>query len=299
MGGLRVAWLLFLDESGHDHKQMPYEVRGGIALQDAKLWPFVQAMRRLELDSFGCQIEPFGKELKGSTLLDKKRYKFANQAGPLSPDARRKHARGFLVKGQEQKPPSRDEFTAYGQACLEMARGTFQLLRDHGAVLFASAIPCSVQKPAVGHREEYLRKDHVFVLERYFYFLEHQRQHGLIVMDQVERTADRRFVRQLEAYFTRTSTGRYRTSWIVPTPMFVSSDMVSAVQAADICIYCLNWGFRLPTQGMDSPKRDEIGDEFGPWLHQLQFEGDGERDGQVFKTWGIVFVQNPYAPGRR
>ena len=28
-----MAWLLFLDESGHDHKQMPYEVRGGVALQ--------------------------------------------------------------------------------------------------------------------------------------------------------------------------------------------------------------------------------------------------------------------------
>jgi len=27
-----MAWLLFLDESGHDHKQMPYEVRGGVAL---------------------------------------------------------------------------------------------------------------------------------------------------------------------------------------------------------------------------------------------------------------------------
>ena len=30
-----MAWLLFLDESGHDHKQMPYEVRGGIALRRA------------------------------------------------------------------------------------------------------------------------------------------------------------------------------------------------------------------------------------------------------------------------
>jgi len=27
----RMAWLLFLDESGHDHKQMPYEVRRGMA----------------------------------------------------------------------------------------------------------------------------------------------------------------------------------------------------------------------------------------------------------------------------
>lgn len=32
-----MAWLLFLDESGHDHRQMPYEVHGGVALQDAQL----------------------------------------------------------------------------------------------------------------------------------------------------------------------------------------------------------------------------------------------------------------------
>ena len=32
MSGGEMSWLLFLDESGHDHKSMPYEVRGGIAL---------------------------------------------------------------------------------------------------------------------------------------------------------------------------------------------------------------------------------------------------------------------------
>jgi len=293
-----MSWLLFLDESGHDHKQMPYEVRGGIAMQDSQLWPFVQAMQRLELDSFGGQLHLYRKELKGSTLLDRKRFKFAKQADPMSPEARRKHASSFLAKGLEQTPPTRDEFTAYGQACLEMARGTFQLLRNHGAILFASVIPPSCPKPDLPHINEFLRKDHVFLLERFFYFLESQRQHGLLVMDKVEQTADRRFVRQMEAYFTKTSTGRYRTAWIVPTPFFVSSDMTYPVQAADLCIYCLNWGFRLPTQGMDAPKRDEIGDEFGPWLNQLQFSGEGEKDGQTFRSWGIVFVQNPYAPGR-
>ena len=66
-----MAWLLFLDESGHDHKQMPYEVRGGITLQDSQLWPFAQAMLRLERDAFGCSLAEYRKELKGSTLLDR------------------------------------------------------------------------------------------------------------------------------------------------------------------------------------------------------------------------------------
>jgi len=70
--------------------------------------------------------------------------------------------------------------------------------------------------------------------------------------------------------------------------------MVSPVQAADICIYCLNWGFRLPNRGMDGEVRHEIADEFGPWLNALQFEGDAYKAGDVFRTFGIVFVPDPY-----
>lgn len=62
-----MAWLLFLDESLHDHKQMPYEVRGGIALQDSQLWPFTRVVQQLERECFGCSLSLFQKELKGST----------------------------------------------------------------------------------------------------------------------------------------------------------------------------------------------------------------------------------------
>jgi len=289
-----MSWLLFLDESGHDHKQMPYEVRGGIALHASELWAFVQDMHRLELASFGTELHQFKKELKGCKLLDKDRFKWASQGPPLADEARRKHSRGFLTKGLERKSPTRDEFTAYGQACLEMARGIFQLLRDHHAKLFAVAIPRNVSRPDTFEAEQYLRKDQVFLLERYYYALESERQHGLLVMDEVEKTADRKFVRRLEAYFTRTQTGRYRSAWIVPTPFFVSSDMTYPVQAADLAIYCVNWGFRLPTRGMDSPTRLEIASEFGPWLNQLQFRGDVYRDGAVYQEYGIVFVPDPY-----
>ncbi len=75
-----MSWLLFMDESGHDHKAMPYEVRGGVALHASQLWPFVQAVQRLELDCFGGSLALYKKELKGSTLLDKKRYRLAAQA---------------------------------------------------------------------------------------------------------------------------------------------------------------------------------------------------------------------------
>jgi hypothetical protein len=205
-----MSWLLFLDESGHDHKQMPYEVRGGVAIQAEQLWPFTRAIQQLEMVAFGCSLHQFQIELKGSTLLDRKRFKFANQAPPMQDSERQKHARSFLMKGFQKQTPTSSEFCAYGQACIEMARGVFQLLRDHRAVLFASLTPRGFAK-ATGPAEELLRKDQVFLLERYFYFLEQQKQCGLLVMDGTEKNLDRKFVRQLEGYFTKTGTGRHRT----------------------------------------------------------------------------------------
>lgn len=292
-----MSWLLFLDESGHDRKVMPYEVRGGIALHAAELWPFVRAVQRLELDAFGSELAQYRKELKGAKLLDKDRFKWAAQGPWMAGEERRKHCRAFLTKGLEKKTPSRDEFTAYGQGCLEIARGLFQTLTDRRAELFAVAIPKTTTKPDTYQAEEYLRKDQVFLLERLFYFLEREQEHGLLVMDEVEKTADRHFVRQLHRYFAQTVTGRYRSQWIVPSPFFVASDMASPVQAADLCIYCVNWGFRIPTLGMDAAGRPEIEREFRPWLDRLQFRGEGHRDGRVFKSFGVAFVPDPYNVG--
>jgi hypothetical protein len=93
-------------------------------------------------------------------------------------------------------------------------------------------------------------------------------------------------------------TGRCRASMIVPAPLFVASDMTLPVQAADLAIYCVNRGFRLPKQGMDAPARPEIAEEFGPWLKALQYKDYVEREGRVFDSYGIIFVPNPYGEGR-
>ncbi len=212
----------------------------------------------------------------------------------MNEQERRRHCRAFFTKGLEKKKPTRQEFTAYGQACLEMARGLFEALRSRKAQLFAAAIPCDARRPATFEAEEYLRKDQVFLLQRFFDFLESKKEHGLLVMDQAEKTADRRFVSRLERYFKRTETGRYRTAWIVPVPLFVASDLTYPVQAADLAIYALNWGFRLRSRGMDADVRREIADEFGPWINQLQFRGESYRDGNVYQEYGIVYVPDPY-----
>lgn len=288
-----MSYLLFLDESGHDHKTMPYEVRGGIVLHARHLWSFVREMRRLEVDAFGATLASVGAELKGHTLLNRKRFKFAAQAPEMEPDARRKHARSLLHKGPQKQTPTRDELTAYGQACLVMARGIFQLLQSHEAQLIAIATPRNAPKPPPD-RPEILRKDFVFLLERYFVLLRAQKEMGLLVLDQTEKTDDSRLVRRMERYFEETTTGRYRASCVVPSPFFVASDMAYPVQAADVCIYCVNLAYRMPSRGMDAPVRDEIASEFGDWLHDLEFEGHDRRNGQTYPVFGIAYVPDLY-----
>ncbi|HET7234157.1 MAG TPA: DUF3800 domain-containing protein [Longimicrobium sp.] len=175
-----------------------------------------------------------------------------------------------------------------------MARGIFQLLRDFEAVVFATAIPRRIRRPVSQEQEDFLRRDYVYLLERYFYFLEHVRDSGLLVMDETEKTLDRRFVQQMERYFQHTRIGRFRAERVVPSPFFVSSDMTYPIQAADVCIYCINAGFRLPARGMDAPARAEIQQEFGPWLSRLQFRSEEVRGGVTFTSYGITYVPEPY-----
>ena len=207
---------------------------------------------------------------------------------------RRKCCVSFLNKGLNKQSPTREEFTAYGQACLLMARGIFDLVASHDGAIFAVAIPRNAPKPPADRQPELLRKDLVFLFERYFYLLEYANEMGIVVLDETEKMQDRRFVRMLERYFQETVVGRYRSTRIVPSPFFVASDMAYPVQVADVVIYALNWGFRLPQQGMSAPTRADIQDEFAGLIGRLQFRGDGYRDGHVFKTFGIAYVPDLY-----
>ena len=162
-------------------------------------------------------------------------------------------------------------------------------MRSHDAQLFAAIIPKG-PKPK-GVPEEYLRKDLVFLFERYFYFLDEVHETGLIVMDGTEKSADRKLVHRMERYFMQTATGRLRTQWIVPVPMFVESDMAYGVQIADICIYAMNWGWRLASM------TEQIRPEIVPLARMLEpiiWRGNGFRDGQTFRTFGTVYVPDPY-----
>jgi len=285
-----MSWLLFLDESGHDRRTTPYEVHGGFAIHASKLWPFISAVRTLEQSIFGTDLRAYRLEIKGGKLLRPRCFQWAAQGEAMDEASRRKHALNFLNNGLQRRTPRRHEFTAYGQACIAMAEGVIQQLKNYDARVFASFVPRHTKPQNAPN--EFLRKDMVFLLERYFYFLEHQREMGLLVMDGTEKQADHRIVRQMERYFTQTLTGRQRTQWIVPAPLFVESDMAYGVQAADLCIYCLNWAWRLKGQ-MTEPIRDEI-EPFVWLIVKFIWHGDGYREGRTFRTHGTCYVPDLY-----
>src|SRR5258708_1092524 len=163
-----MSYLLFMDESGHDHKQMPYEVRGGIAIRTVHVWPFAVEMRKLELETFGTHLHDYGSEIKGEKLLNKERFRWAEQLNRqtgepyfFTSEVRRKLTIAFLERGRENAgrikngeeplPSSRPEMTAFGQSCLLMVDGTLALLSKHHARLFATAIPRGAKKRGSGH----------------------------------------------------------------------------------------------------------------------------------------------------
>jgi len=293
-----MAWLLFMDESGHSHKELPFEVRGGFAMADTQLWPFVQDTLRLELSCFGARLAEYKSEIKGMKLLSKERFQHAAQMPQIESGKRQQFCRALLQGGLEKRPPTREQLTAYGQASLLMVDGIFELLESHKALIFASAVPRGTAKPVAGNSPplDILRKDHNFLLERFFYFLERERQMGLLVMDEVEKQEDRRFVKRLHDYFVKTANGRERSRWIVPSPFFVSSDMALPVQVADVVIYALNWGYRLAANMKNAPTRHEIESRFSAQIQKLNWKGEGFDGFQTYKTFGIFCVPDLYAP---
>ncbi len=289
-----MSWLLFQDESGHDHKNMPLEVRGGIALHASKVWDFVKSVEKCEEHCFGVRLSEFGSEIKGSKLLGMDRLKWSIQESGLADNERRNGVRRFLTKSQQKSVPSKRDFTAYGQASRLMAHQMFRVLDDHGAVLFASAIPRGAKPPSGYKYKHFLRKDLIFLHERFYWFLESKQESGLLVLDQTEKESDKRYLHRMQDYYTKTAKGRKRSRWIVPYPLFVDSELSLAVQAADLCLYCINWGFRRPEWNFKGNLRDDIHKEFAGLCGKLAFAGESYENGETWPIHGIVFVTDPY-----
>jgi hypothetical protein len=199
-----MSWLLFLDESGHDHQHAPFEVRGGIAIHSIKLWDFIRAVQERGIFYFGDLIHKYKSEIKGTKLLNREKFRWAKYFSELDDETRRRKSLAFLNAGVEDKKPRRVEFAAFGQACIMFSHAIFDLIYRFDAYIFATMIPRGISKPKGFEYEDFLRKDLVFLFERFYNLLHLEDSDGLIVMDETDKVEDRKFVKQIQNYFTRT-----------------------------------------------------------------------------------------------
>lgn len=292
-----VLVLLFVDESGHDHREMPCEVLAGVAVAEDSLWNLVRAIRASEKEHFGGYLgDLLSGEAKGRNLLKKKRFKIAGKPLQLSPKEQANLANSLLRKGQEARSKKLSssgetypEMVAYSRAVLDFVHHVLDLAASFSVQVFASVVDAAAPRPGPGH----LRKDYVYLFERYFYFLETlpPRERGLIVFDELDKARSHLLINQMAAYFQDMATGRYRSARIVPEPFFVHSDLTTGVFLADLAAYILGWAWRL--QRMSQPVRQELR-PYAAKLHDMQFHGQKPKpsgDG-VWQLHGIVYLED-------
>jgi hypothetical protein len=287
--------LLFVDESGHDQSGTPCEVLAGVAVAEDSLWNMVRAIRASERDHFGGYLREFlVEETKGKKLLKRARFKESEKSLEIAPSECVRLANSLLTKGRDSlgeptNNPTFAEIVAYSRQILSFVHAVLDIAASFSVQVFASIVDQNAPRPEPGK----LRKDYVYLFERYFFFLETlpPRERGLIVFDELDKSKSHVLLQQMAAYFLGNEVGRYRSSRIVPEPFFVHSDLTTGVLVADLTAYVLGWGWRL--KRMPQPVRAEL-QPFVTKLHNMQYHGQKPKiDGSgVWQLHGITYIDD-------
>jgi hypothetical protein len=285
--------LFFVDESGQDRGEAPYEVLAAAAIDERDLWNLLQAIQSAERDVFGIRLAEVGVEFKGRKLLKSKTFRHASQLSSIPINERRALCIEFLLKGQREAAGGpteyrrREEFAAYGQAVLDFVGRVYDLCASYRVKIFASIVDLDAPRLS----SDVLRKDYAYLFERFFYYLEDisANEMGIVVFDELEKAQCRILINQMARYFVDTARGRTRSARIVPEPFFVHSDLTTAVQLADIVAYTLNWGVRL--NRMVEPTRPEL-EQFGRRAFDLRYTGRRENDNQSWPVYGVIYIDD-------
>lgn len=236
-----MAYFLFIDESGIN-ESAPYEVFGGFAVEDRDIWNLIIEVHDLEEQYFGRRYSLGKKEIKGSRLLDKITFRQAGSLPPISKPERVSLARYCIENGANS---GIKEIAALAQAKLDFVFEILEMLSRFRCKIFASMSNNIGVTEIVDHK--LLPRNYVFLLERFYYFLEDKSENsmGILVFDEFEKSSSHILIEQIESYFKNTTKGRQRSSLVIPEPFFVHSDLTTGIQLADIIVYLINWGFRL------------------------------------------------------
>ncbi len=283
-----MSYFLFVDESGVDQQESPYEVLAGVVIRDRELWPLIGEIVRAENSYFGQRISAGPLELKGKKLLKAKTFRLASQLPAMGASGRRRLARMCLLKGKQAESPTREELTALAQAKTAFVKRLLTLCEEYHALAFASIVPRSALRPA----GTFLRKDYAYLFERFFYFLEEggADELGIVVFDELERSRCHILHNQMALYFKDTAIGMLRATRILPEPLFVHSELTTAIQIADLVAYITSWGVRFGQ--MSEPARDELR-PLADLVCRLRYRATRkDRAGAEWQVWSFKHIQD-------
>jgi hypothetical protein len=280
-----MAFFLFIDESGHDHRESPYEVLAGVAIEDRELWNLIRSIHSLELELFGVEYRLHHDELKAKKLLNAKTFRKAAAYPELPFDERRALAASCIVEGAAA---TRRTVAALCQAKLEYALRLLELCASFRVRLFASII--APPFPDKRESQDMLRKEFMLLFERFHLFLDSypSQAMGCIVFDELEKTQSRVLSLQMDRYFKKHAAGRAQSSLIIPEPFFVHSDLTTGIQLADIAAYLVSWGLRFGP--LMAPSRPELA-PFVEILKGMRYRiVEKGMDGSDREVWSTVAV---------
>lgn len=288
-----MSYLLFMDESGHDRMESPYEVLAGVCVHDRDLWNLICQVQDAEEFFFGQRITSGMMELKAKKLLNRKVFRLALQAAPLIEGERRIFAKRCLDNGVANKGAangggiSHKELTALAQAKLAYVKRVLELCIQYRVRAFASIVDCKADRST----GDYLRKDYSYLFERYFTFLEKVSDSdlGLVVFDELERSQCHILIDQMRRYFRQTNKGILRASRIIPEPFFVHSHLTTAIQLADLVAYIVSWGVRISK--MNEPARPEL-KEIVELVLQLRYRVVVYKNLEEYTQWSFVYIDD-------
>lgn len=288
-----MSYFLFIDESGHDRKQSPYEVLAGICIEDRDLWRFICDVKDAEEEFFGQRITSDLLELKATKLLNRKVFRLAEQLpGMISVD-RTRLAHSCLLKGQQSKGKAssgatKAELTALAQAKIAYVNKVLELVGQYRIRAFASIVDKDAPRPA---GNGFLRKDYSYLFERFYYFLDDQpgSQQGLVVFDELDHTLCHILLDQMSRYFRETARGVHRSSLVIPEPFFVHSHLTTAVQVADLIAYVVSWGVRIP--GMDRDAREEL-EPLAQQIRDCRYRTHRQSNSDTHEVWSFVYLDD-------
>jgi len=196
-----MAWFLFLDESGQDRREAPYEVLAGMAIRDRDQWSLVKDLHDAEERRFGQRYSAGTRELKASKILKRKTFQHASLNVDVAPNDVPKLAGEILSDGAGNC--SVKHMRALALAKLAYSRDVFELCKRYGCKVFASVVEVTAPPTSSGG----LRKDYAYLFERFYYFLEDSAAlssdapRGILVFDELEKSQSHLLIDQAHRYF--------------------------------------------------------------------------------------------------